>query len=64
MTLADAKDYFRTYRALARACDVTPGAINKWKKHGIPYLRQIQIEKLSDGKLKADDPPATVRSAA
>lgn len=64
MTLAEAKDHFRTYRALARECGVTPGAINKWKKHGIPHLRQIQIEKLTNGKLKADDLPTQVKSAA
>lgn len=30
--------------AFARAFNLTPGAVQYWKRHGIPPLRQAQLE--------------------
>lgn len=39
-----------------KACEalgMTRQALSLWRKHGIPKLRKFQIEKLTNGKLKA-----------
>ena len=47
---------FRTQARAAEAIGVTKGAVSHWKKAGyIPYLRQLQIQKVTRGRLKADE---------
>lgn len=43
---------------LAKKMGVSRGAISQWKSAGIPEGRQWQIEALTKGKLKADQPEA------
>lgn len=56
MTLAKALKHFNgNQAALARAAKRDPGSVVKWKAAGrIPMLAQLQIEKSTEGKLKAD----------
>lgn len=57
MTLDQVFVYFGapSQEALAKQIGVSQGAISQWKKAGeIPVFRQIQIEMLTSGELKAD----------
>ena len=44
--------YADNQSALARALGIDQSTVNKWKR--IPALRQIQLERISGGRLKAD----------
>lgn len=33
---------------------VTRQTIHRWKTHGVPILKQLEIQRLSEGNLKAD----------
>lgn len=56
MTLEDAKQYFKTYYKMAKTLNITPQAIQFWRKKGyIPYLHQLNLERLTEGDLLADD---------
>ena len=48
----DAITYFGTQQALAEAIGVTSAAIAQWGDE-VPPLRQLQIQQLTLGKLKA-----------
>lgn len=54
MTTKEAIEYFGGAKSLAQALDIWPTAISRWKEHP-PRLRQFEIEKLTDGKLKVDE---------
>ena len=46
---------FKTQEALAKQLGIKQPSIAKWVKTGVvPYLRQLQIESLTGGALKAD----------
>lgn len=47
--------HFGSQEALAKACDVSPQAVSKWQRSGIPADRAIQIEKLTKGAFRALD---------
>lgn len=49
-------EYFDNLSILARSLEIAPQAIYKWSEDSVPMLRQIQIQKLTRGKLKADMP--------
>jgi DNA-binding transcriptional regulator YdaS (Cro superfamily) len=53
MTTKQAIDYFGSAAKLAQALKVTKGAVSQWGEQP-PYLRQVQLELLSSGLLKAD----------
>jgi hypothetical protein len=56
MTLEEAKQYFKTYYKMAKTLNITPQAIQFWRKQGyIPYLHQLNLERLTEGELLADD---------
>lgn len=40
---------------LAEKLEVSPAAVAKWRRTGIPPDRAIQIERLSKGRLRAVD---------
>ena len=44
-----------TGQALADLLKVTPAAITKWRRQGLPPERAIQLERLSGGELRAID---------
>ena len=52
MTKEDAVAAFGTQIALAKALGITQGTIAGWDK--VPVLRQLQLEALTEGQLKAD----------
>lgn len=53
MNKDEAIRYYGSASALARAIGVTPAAIFHWGER-VPPLRQIQLERLTCGRLAAD----------
>lgn len=55
MTVAEVIKHFGGVGATARALDIKQPSVSKWRKNkSIPYLRQLDIEKRTKGKLKAE----------
>jgi len=54
MTTIEAKKHFGGTKELAKALDIWPTAVSRWGKYP-PKLRQMQIEMVTEGKLKASD---------
>lgn len=55
MTVAEVIKFFGGVGATARALALKQPSVSKWRKNKqIPYLRQLDIEKVSKGKLRAD----------
>ena len=51
----EAIKFFDTQQRLADALGIkAQSSVSKWMKKGIPYLRQLQIQLATKGKLKAD----------
>lgn len=55
MTKTQAIEYYGSASSLARALKVTRQSISSWSEE-IPLLRQMQLEKLTRGRLKAENP--------
>ena len=55
MKTTEAISYFGTKAALARALGVTRGAITRWGEEP-PIGRQHQLDRLTYGRLRVDDP--------
>lgn len=55
MRYRDLVKHFGTEANAARALDQYRQTVNKWKKE-IPLERQIEIERITKGQLKADLP--------
>tara|TARA_Y100000766_G_scaffold110165_1_gene94274 strand:+ start:1416 stop:1601 length:186 start_codon:yes stop_codon:yes gene_type:complete len=55
MLKADAVQYFGGVIKLADALGLTKGAVSQWGDT-VPLLRAYQIERLTDGALKAEEP--------
>lgn len=56
MQLEEAKKYFKTYYRMAKVLQVTPQAIQHWRKAGyIPFMHQLNLERLTEGELMADE---------
>jgi hypothetical protein len=53
MRTTDAINHFGSQVELAKALEITEGAVSQWGDHP-PVLRQYQIQALTKGKLKAD----------
>lgn len=55
MKPADVVAYFGTQVKTAEALNMTQGSVSSWFRRGaVPPLRQIQIERVTGGALKAD----------
>ena len=54
MRTLDVIEYFGSQAELARALSIKPPSIAGWGEI-VPPLRQLQIEALTGGKLRADD---------
>lgn len=46
--------HFGSQTAIARALSLSSPSVWEWQTNGIPDERQLEIERLTDGKLKAD----------
>ncbi|PHS59327.1 MAG: Cro/Cl family transcriptional regulator [Alteromonas sp.] len=51
----EAISYFGSATKLANAMNIAPSAISQWKEN-IPLLRAYQLERITNGKLKAEEP--------
>lgn len=58
MKKADAVKYFKNASRLARALGISRVAVSKWGKE-VPPLRAFELERLTNGELKADYTPVT-----
>lgn len=63
MLTKDAIAYFGSQAALARALGIKPPSIASWGEH-VPPLRQLQIERISNGVLTASPGIALPSTAA
>lgn len=64
MTYDDVIAHFGSQQAAADALDISQPSISDWKRsERIPHIRQLQIEHVTDGKLKADELPFKSRTA-
>jgi hypothetical protein len=54
MTTKEAIDHFGGVKPLAQALDIWPTGISRWKDRP-PMLRQYEIERITKGKLKAQE---------
>lgn len=61
MRTSAALEHFGGTIALARALGIKPPSVSQWGEI-VPPLRQLQIERLTNGALKAD--PAILATAA
>jgi DNA-binding transcriptional regulator YdaS (Cro superfamily) len=50
-----AVDHFKGKSNLAKALGISPASVSQWPDD-VPELRAYQIERLTNGKLKADVP--------
>lgn len=55
MTFDQIIQHFGNQTAAARALGLTQGAVHQWKGKRIPPFRQLQIQRLTKGKLKAEE---------
>ena len=56
MTLHEAKKEFVTYRNLMRKLGISNNCYLHWRNQGyIPFEQQVMIERLTNGRLKAND---------
>ena len=55
MTYEQLLDFFGSQSKAADAIDVNQSSVSLWKDAGIPPLRQLHIERITFGKLKADE---------
>lgn len=55
MNITDVLKHYRTQSAVADALSIEQAAVAKWvKKQNIPDLRQLQLESITGGILKAE----------
>ena len=59
MTHDDLIQFFGTQSEVARAVGISSASVSEWKTAGVPEQRQLEFQKLTKGKCKAD--PAIVR---
>lgn len=52
--IKDVLNYFGNQADVAQVLGISQAAVSKWPKI-IPLLRALQLEKLTNGKLKADE---------
>lgn len=55
MTIDEVIAIYKTDVKIAQALKITPGAVAMWRFRGyIPEGKQLKLEKLTKGKLRAD----------
>ena len=54
MTYDQIVNHYGGVRAAARALNLSPASVHSWKEHGVPGLRQYQIDHATKGRLQVD----------
>lgn len=52
----DIVEYFGRGVDIAKILEIEPQAFYQWEEDKVPYCRQLEIEKITNGKLKAVKP--------
>lgn len=63
MTTDQAIKHYGTQQKLATALGIKQGSVSGWGEYP-PALRQLQLQRLTKGRLKAEPGLLTVRAAA
>lgn len=64
MRYEEAVAHFGSQMAIARLLDCGQSTVAEWRVRGIPVGRQYQLERLSLGALRAEDPVVDRHAAA
>jgi DNA-binding transcriptional regulator YdaS (Cro superfamily) len=48
-------EFFGSKSAMAKALGVDKAAVSQWLRYGLPPARAIEIEKMTNGEIKAVD---------
>jgi transcriptional repressor of cell division inhibition gene dicB len=62
MTTAEAIKHYKTQTLLAAALGIKQGSVSGWGEYP-PPLRQLQLQQITRGKLKAEPGLLTARAA-
>jgi hypothetical protein len=62
MTTQEAIQHYRTQTKLAEALGIKQGSVSGWGEYP-PALRQLQLQQITRGKLKAEPGLLTARAA-
>lgn len=62
MTTVDAVRHFGTQQKLADALGIKQSSVGEWKAYP-PKLRQLQLQQITKGRLKAEPGLLSVRAA-
>ena len=62
MTVDQVIAYYKTGAAAARALGLTRAIVSLWKSRGIPLSRQMHLEAVTEGALKAGRAPKRKRN--
>lgn len=54
MTFQELIDYFGSQQKAAAKLGIKQPSISRWQKTGIRYLRQLDIERITKGALRAN----------
>ncbi len=54
MTYSDLIKHFGSQGAVARAIGISQPSVCEWQDNGVPENRQLEIQKITGGTLKAD----------
>ncbi len=63
MTTAQALKHYGTQQKLADALDIAQSSVSEWGEFP-PKLRQLQLQQITKGRLKAEPGILAVRAAA
>jgi transcriptional repressor of cell division inhibition gene dicB len=62
MTTAEAIKHYGTQTKLADALGISQSSVSEWREHP-PALRQLQLQQLTRGRLKAEPGLLTTKAA-
>lgn len=62
MTKQEAVNHFGSASRVAEALNLTRAAVSQWPEL-VPELRQLQLERITGGKLRAESPATKVAAA-
>jgi hypothetical protein len=62
MTTDQAIKHYGTQEKLAKALGIKQGSVGEWKEYP-PVLRQLQLQRITNGRLKAEPGILSIKAA-